>query len=225
MYKTTLQRLSLLTASSVRYDEVVLSNFQTYVLQRRVRLATVKVKEKFQVTIPTELRKALHLTVGDLLEATIEHDTIVLKPVAGCPTEAWNGVTEEMERVHANSALYQRPERRGRGDCPKIKEYRKHMPEVLTQRLIPRDCKRLLHEGGVSAELLHSAREGVFLVFLPGDILTKPSTRVAFHVSVNAMLYCCRLATSSDRLRTAATPWLNAPKRQWSYGCDPFETW
>ena len=40
----------------------------------------VKVKEKFQVTIPTELREALHLTVGDLLEATIQGQTIVLKP-------------------------------------------------------------------------------------------------------------------------------------------------
>jgi AbrB family looped-hinge helix DNA binding protein len=38
------------------------------------------VKEKFQVTIPTELREALHLAVDDLLEATIENETIVLKP-------------------------------------------------------------------------------------------------------------------------------------------------
>ena len=29
----------------------------------------VKVKEKFQVTIPTALRKAVRLSVGDLLEA------------------------------------------------------------------------------------------------------------------------------------------------------------
>jgi len=32
------------------------------------------------VTIPTELREALHLTVGDLLEATIENETMVLTP-------------------------------------------------------------------------------------------------------------------------------------------------
>jgi len=65
-------------------------------------LPLVKVKEKFQVTIPTELREALHLTVGDILEATIEHDTIVLKPKAVVDRkEAWNGVIEVMERVHA----------------------------------------------------------------------------------------------------------------------------
>ena len=45
-------------------------------------LPLVRVKEKFQVTIPTELREALHLTVGDILEATVESDTIVLKPKA-----------------------------------------------------------------------------------------------------------------------------------------------
>jgi AbrB family looped-hinge helix DNA binding protein len=42
----------------------------------------VRVKEKFQVTIPTDLREALHLAVGDLLEAIIEDDTLVLKPKA-----------------------------------------------------------------------------------------------------------------------------------------------
>jgi AbrB family looped-hinge helix DNA binding protein len=40
----------------------------------------VKVKEKFQVTIPTALRKAARLSVGDLLEAEAKGDTIVLKP-------------------------------------------------------------------------------------------------------------------------------------------------
>ena len=62
----------------------------------------VKVKGKFQVTIPTELRDALHLAVGDILEATIENDTIVLKPKAVVDRrEAWNRVIEVMERVHA----------------------------------------------------------------------------------------------------------------------------
>ncbi len=41
-----------------------------------------KVKEKFQVTIPTEVRKAAHLAVGDILEATVKNNVIVLKPKA-----------------------------------------------------------------------------------------------------------------------------------------------
>jgi AbrB family looped-hinge helix DNA binding protein len=43
-------------------------------------LPLVKVKEKFQITLPAELREALHLGVGDLLEATIQDNVIVLKP-------------------------------------------------------------------------------------------------------------------------------------------------
>jgi len=42
----------------------------------------VKIKEKFQVTIPTALRKAVRLSVGDLLEAEAKGNTIVLKPKA-----------------------------------------------------------------------------------------------------------------------------------------------
>lgn len=40
----------------------------------------VKVKEKFQVTIPAVIRRRLALKVGDVLEAELEGDRIVLKP-------------------------------------------------------------------------------------------------------------------------------------------------
>ena len=43
-------------------------------------LPLVKVKEKFQITLPAEIREQLRLAVGDLLEATIQGQTIVLKP-------------------------------------------------------------------------------------------------------------------------------------------------
>ena len=65
-------------------------------------LPLVKVKEKFQITLPAELREALLLAVGDLLEATIENETIVLKPKAVVDRrQAWNGVIEVLDRVHA----------------------------------------------------------------------------------------------------------------------------
>ena len=41
-----------------------------------------KVKEKFQVTIPTAIRKTAGLAVGDILEATVKNKVIVLKPKA-----------------------------------------------------------------------------------------------------------------------------------------------
>ena len=65
-------------------------------------LPLVKVKEKFQVTIPMELREALHLTVGDLLEATIQGQTIVLKPKDVVDrAQARQQLIEVMDRVHA----------------------------------------------------------------------------------------------------------------------------
>src|SRR5438128_6993926 len=62
----------------------------------------VKVKEKFQVTIPTALREALHLVVGDVLEATVEQDKIVLKPKAVVDrSAAWDRLFTVMDQVHA----------------------------------------------------------------------------------------------------------------------------
>ena len=62
----------------------------------------VKVKEKFQITLPAELRQALHLAVGDMLEATIEQDKIVLTPKAVIDrTAAWDRVIAVLDRVHA----------------------------------------------------------------------------------------------------------------------------
>jgi len=91
-------------------------------------LPLVRVKEKFQVTIPTELREALHLAVGDILEATIEHETIVLKPKAVVDrTEAWNSVIDVMERVHAKQRPSSKdPKEQEEEIAREIQEYRKH---------------------------------------------------------------------------------------------------
>ncbi len=40
----------------------------------------VRVKDKFQVTIPTQIRKIVHLEVGDILEMVIRDNAIVFKP-------------------------------------------------------------------------------------------------------------------------------------------------
>jgi len=55
----------------------------------------VKVKEKFQVTIPTILRKAVRLSVGDLLEAEAKGNTIVFKPKAVVDRESVEAAIEE----------------------------------------------------------------------------------------------------------------------------------
>ena len=42
----------------------------------------VTVKEKFQVTIPTKVRDQIAIHIGDILEATVEEGSIVLRPKA-----------------------------------------------------------------------------------------------------------------------------------------------
>ena len=90
-------------------------------------LPLVRVKEKFQVTIPTELREALDLAVGDMLEATVEKDTIVLKPKAVVDRrEAW----AKMERAMASVKDLapnpkQSPQEQEEEIAEIIKEYRK----------------------------------------------------------------------------------------------------
>ncbi len=44
-------------------------------------MSLVTVKPKFQVTIPAKLRKGMDLREGDLMEATIVQDGILLRPV------------------------------------------------------------------------------------------------------------------------------------------------
>ena len=40
----------------------------------------VKIKDKFQVTIPASIRKAVELDIGDFLEAEVREDGILLIP-------------------------------------------------------------------------------------------------------------------------------------------------
>jgi AbrB family looped-hinge helix DNA binding protein len=69
----------------------------------------VKVKPKFQVTIPAEVRDAVQLEVGDILEATVQGTTIVLIPKAVVDrAEARQRLLEVMDRVHAK----QRPSKK-----------------------------------------------------------------------------------------------------------------
>ena len=90
-------------------------------------LPLVKVKEKFQITLPAELRQALHLAVGDMLEATIEQDKIVLTPKAVIDrTAAWDRVIAVLDRVHAQLPPSDKdPKEEEEEIAQMIKEYRK----------------------------------------------------------------------------------------------------
>jgi AbrB family looped-hinge helix DNA binding protein len=59
-------------------------------------MALVTVKHKFQVTIPAKLRARLSVRVGDLMEATVHEDGILLRPKAVVDR---NAVAAQLERV------------------------------------------------------------------------------------------------------------------------------
>lgn len=47
---------------------------------QKQRTSLLRIKQKFQVTLPPKVREALHLQEGDLLEASVENNRIFLNP-------------------------------------------------------------------------------------------------------------------------------------------------
>ena len=86
----------------------------------------VKVKEKFQITLPAELREVLHVAVGDLLEATIQDNVIVLKPkVVVDRAQAWAKIEHAMASVQDRAPNPQQsPQEQEEEITEIIKEYR-----------------------------------------------------------------------------------------------------
>jgi AbrB family looped-hinge helix DNA binding protein len=89
-------------------------------------LPLVKVKEKFQITLPAELREVLHLAVGDLLEATIEDNVIVLKPKVVVDREhAWAKMEHALASVEDRAPNPQQsPQEQEEEIAAIIQEYR-----------------------------------------------------------------------------------------------------
>ena len=54
--------------------------FQLSNISNKHTMAFVTIKPKFQVTIPAKLRKGIDLREGDIMEATLVSDGILLKP-------------------------------------------------------------------------------------------------------------------------------------------------
>jgi AbrB family looped-hinge helix DNA binding protein len=59
-------------------------------------MALVTIKDKFQVTIPAKLRARIGVRVGDLMDATVHEDGILLRPKVVVDRAA---VAEELGRV------------------------------------------------------------------------------------------------------------------------------
>ncbi len=61
----------------------------------------VKIKEKYQVTLPARIRQRLDLKVGDLLEVDLKDQHIILKPKAVVDRDqAWEQLRAVLRTVH-----------------------------------------------------------------------------------------------------------------------------
>jgi antitoxin MazE len=61
---------------------------------------TVKVREKYQVTIPEDVRAKIPLTVGERVEVVAKGDEIVIRPIIEIPRDqAWFWSKEWQDRV------------------------------------------------------------------------------------------------------------------------------
>ena len=66
----------------------------------------VRVKQKFQVTLPAEVREELHIKEGDLLEAVVHDDSVVLTPKAVVDKKSLDAyLTERLEELRAGKTV------------------------------------------------------------------------------------------------------------------------
>jgi AbrB family looped-hinge helix DNA binding protein len=68
--------------------------------KRRVRMPIVKILQHGQITIPKKFRETLGLRKGDLAEAELDGDRIVITPKRLVKNKAWRELLEVMDRVH-----------------------------------------------------------------------------------------------------------------------------
>ncbi len=85
---------------------------------------TVKVREKYQVTIPEEVRGKIPLKVGERVEVTARGTEIVIRPIVEIPRDqAWFWTKEWQEQIAQSIKDLQR----GKMKLFKsVKEARKH---------------------------------------------------------------------------------------------------
>ncbi|MBF0563894.1 MAG: AbrB/MazE/SpoVT family DNA-binding domain-containing protein [Nitrospirae bacterium] len=90
----------------------------------------VKVKNKFQVTIPTEIREKAHIKEGDILEVVFQDKAIVFKPK----------VVLDRESAEASIADGLKDYQEGRvfGPFDSVKEFKDALPKARNFYLLPK---------------------------------------------------------------------------------------
>ena len=85
---------------------------------------TVKVREKYQVTIPEEVRGKIPLKVGERVEVTARGTEIVIRPIVEIPrNQAWFWSKEWQEQVSQSIKDLERGKMKV---FKSVKEARKH---------------------------------------------------------------------------------------------------
>jgi AbrB family looped-hinge helix DNA binding protein len=95
-------------------------------------MALVTIKDKFQVTIPAKLRARIGVRVGDLMDATVHEDGILLRPKALVDRAA---VAEELGRVLNQAPVA--PEDQGRSEDAILED---SIADVASARRYRRRC-------------------------------------------------------------------------------------
>ena len=63
-------------------------------------MAVAKIQEWGQITIPKQIRDSLGLKKGDVVEARIEGDCVVIMPKKSTKPENWTKLLQVMNNVH-----------------------------------------------------------------------------------------------------------------------------
>ena len=84
-------------------------------------MSLIKVKDKYQITIPENIRKKVHCEIGELLSVTLHGNEIVLKPMV---------VEEKYSESELNTLekLFKSP--RNRGKMMSAMEFKKHQEKL-----------------------------------------------------------------------------------------------
>ena len=61
-------------------------------------MAIIKVKQKFQITLPNDLRKRLRIKEGDYMKIDIQDDSIILKHIDKDQAWWWTEEWQKMEK-------------------------------------------------------------------------------------------------------------------------------
>jgi antitoxin MazE len=86
--------------------------------------ATVKVREKYQITIPEDVRAKIPLQVGERVEVIAEAGNIVIRPIIEVPRDqAWFWSKEWQEQIVRSKKNIEKGKLK---EFKSVKEARKH---------------------------------------------------------------------------------------------------